>query len=231
MIKKIGVLLLRIGISAALLILLFRQVDSAAIWALIRRTDKQLFAAAAGVYVLVYILCFLRWVELLKAVQLRLPLTKLLPPYAGGLFFNIFLPSAIGGDIVRSIDLAASTRKTPEVVASVLLDRLSGFTALVLVALAGLYAGRHVIVRADVYLSVAVIAGILTLVLLVLFNSFVYRKINALFSAPSAGKVRATLGLIHAQVHIFRRRKKSVAVSLLISLALQMVSPLAGFLL
>ncbi len=229
--KKAGILLTRVVISLALLIFLLRQVDLRSLLGLMRRADKLLFAGAAGLYVVVYMLCFLRWKTLLKAAGIDLGLKQLIPPYAGGIFFNIFLPSSIGGDVVRSFDLAASTRRTPEVVASALVDRLSGYGGLVIVSILSLIAGTSMITERSVYVSVAVIAAVLAGLLLVLFNSYFYRKINAMLASPVTGSLRATLGSIHTHTHIFRHKKKAVGLSLLISLGVQLLSPLTSYLL
>ena len=51
-----------------------------------------------------------------------------------GLFFNLFLPSAVGGDIAKAYYAYKHSGKKLESVTSVLLDRLMGFSALMVMA-------------------------------------------------------------------------------------------------
>jgi len=47
---------------------------------------------------------------LLKAAKINLPLKRVIMSFSGGVFFNVFLPSTIGG-FLRSMDLAKHTQK------------------------------------------------------------------------------------------------------------------------
>jgi uncharacterized membrane protein YbhN (UPF0104 family) len=51
------------------------------------------------------------------------------------MFFNLFGPSTLGGDVVRSLYLGAPTSKRALALNTVIFDRLSGLTMLVLVAI------------------------------------------------------------------------------------------------
>jgi len=122
--KKILSVALRIVVSIVLLVLLFRlnKIDVSNLIFDIKGADKALLAAGFMVFFLVYLLGFWRWYMLLRAAGIQAPLKRLIVSFSGGVFFSIFLPSTIGGDIVKTADLAGHTRKTKEVIATVLLD-------------------------------------------------------------------------------------------------------------
>ncbi|CAN5488797.1 hypothetical protein BH11PLA2_BH11PLA2_33760 [soil metagenome] len=100
-----------------------------------QRPDWGYVAAAAVLLSIVVSLQFYRWYLLVNAVDL--PFTKRNALRLGlvGYFYNIFLPGAIGGDLVKAIYIAGDnpTRK-PVAVATVMIDRLLGLFGLVMLA-------------------------------------------------------------------------------------------------
>lgn len=78
------------------------------------------------------------------ALRWRLVLGPASPPwsyltrlYLVGGFFNLFLPTSVGGDAVRGASLARATGRTAEAVTSLVVDRLVGVGAMILYALLG----------------------------------------------------------------------------------------------
>jgi hypothetical protein len=75
-----------------------------------------------------------KWQLLLRAQKIEVPLSNLLSYTFVGLFFGNFLPTNVGGDLVRGYDLARHTSLPAETAISVLVDRLVGLIAFVFVA-------------------------------------------------------------------------------------------------
>src|SRR3989338_8020702 len=169
--KKVASVLLRVGTSVVLLFFIFRNIDKKSLFTIIKNADKPLLFLAFCIFFCGYVLCLLRWEMLLRALKIHLPLKRVIISFSGGLFFSLFLPSTIGGDFMRSIDLALHTKKPKEIIATVLLDRLSGYIGLVTLALLSLTFGWRLIQDKSVLFAVSIITGILILILLVLFNS------------------------------------------------------------
>ncbi len=227
--KKILTALLRVSVSIILLIFLFKQVDRKSLFEIIKNANPLLLLLAAFIFFLVYVLCLFRWEMLLRALKIHLPLKRVIISAAGGYFFSLFLPSTIGGDLMRSIDLATHTRRPHEVIATVVLDRVSGYVGLVLVALLAMLVGWRYINDKSVLLSVGIITAILIAVLLVLFNRFIYSKINKLIHSPNAGKIRQLLEDLHDELHYFKHHKKVIVNNLIFSLLVQAMPPLSFY--
>ncbi len=227
--KKIFSIILRISISIILLVFLFKQVDKKSLLEAIKNADKSLLFLAFLIFSLSYILCLFRWEMLLKAVKIHLPLKRVIISFSGGIFFSLFLPSTIGGDLMRSIDLAAHTKRPREVIATVLLDRLSGYVGLVLLALLALLFGWKLLQDKSILLSVIIITAVLIAILSVLFNKFIYSKINRLLHSPDAGRIRQLLKDLHEEMHYFKHHKKVIINNLIFSVLIQAVSPLTFF--
>ena len=75
-----------------------------------------------------------RWWVLLRGLGSEIPFRRLVSLYFAGNFFNVFLPSGFGGDVVRVVEAARDA--TPAAAAgTVLVDRLTGLMVLFLFAL------------------------------------------------------------------------------------------------
>ncbi|MFA5115281.1 MAG: lysylphosphatidylglycerol synthase transmembrane domain-containing protein [Candidatus Omnitrophota bacterium] len=231
--KKAASLLIRLAISAVLLSLLFKsqKIDIPALLGSIMRANKPLLAASFTIALLNYALCFYRWKMLLDASNIRPPLKKIISSFSGGIFFNSLLPSTVGGDVVRSLDLSAYTRRPKEVIATVLLDRLSGYVGLVGVILLWLLLGWRLVCNSPAVLwSIAIIALLLAAILLVLFNSFLFSRINSMLHPPRAGRIRESLKNLHQELHYFRNHKRVLFKNAMLSAFIQAVYPLSSYL-
>lgn len=227
--KKILSILIRISISMALLIFLFSRVEKSSLLEILKNADKSLLFVALFIFSLNYVLSLFRWEMLLGASKIHLPMKRVIISFSGGLFFSLFLPSTIGGDLMRSVDLATHTKKPKEVVATVLMDRLSGYIGLVILAAFSLLLGWGIVRDPSVLISVIILAVVLICVLLVLFDKALYTKVNKLIQSPNAGRTRQLLSNLHRELHIFRRHKDIVVDNLFLSILIQISTPLTFF--
>jgi len=228
-IKKILSILLRVGLSILLLVFLFKQVDEKSMLEIIKNVDKPLLLLSFLLFFTTYALGLFRWKLLVKALGIKLPLNRLVTAFSGGVFFSLFLPSTIGGDFLRSADLAVYTNKPKKIIASVFLDRLSGFIGLAILTLLSVFLGWKVIEDKSVLLSIWLIVGILVLLLFLLFNKFIYTKISGLLKSPNAGKIRSAISGLHEEIHLFRHKEKAVLVNILISIVVQSIPCITCF--
>ena len=96
-VKRILSIILRISISIVMLIFLFRMVDLRNLAEHIKQARFPLLVLAFAVFSLNYFLTFLRWKQLFKVVRVYPPAGRLMVSFTGGVFFNLFLPTSIGG--------------------------------------------------------------------------------------------------------------------------------------
>ncbi|TAM41267.1 flippase-like domain-containing protein [bacterium] len=225
--KRILSVLLRVSISVILLVFLFKfnKIDIRGLLNDIRSVNKIFLGAGFAVFFLGYFLGFLRWRMLVSAAGIQISMKRLISSFSGGVFFSIFLPSTIGGDVVRTADLAEHTRKAKEVIATVFLDRLSGYISLVFVVLPAILLGRGLVRDKVVLSSVAVIIGLLVIILLVLFNSFIYSRITRFLTTPGAEKIKEMIKDMHREIHVFRHRRKIIVYNLFLSFLVQLITP------
>ncbi|MFA5346069.1 MAG: lysylphosphatidylglycerol synthase transmembrane domain-containing protein [Candidatus Omnitrophota bacterium] len=229
-IKKIFSILLRVAISFIFLFFLFRQADEKSILEVLKNINKPFLLLAFLCYFLNYIFGLWRWVMLLRAVKINIPLRRVVTSFSGGAFFSLFLPSTIGGDFLRSVDLSMYTKKPKEIIATIFLDRLSGYIGLVILALIAMFLGWKILEDKSVLISLGIIIGLLFVILLLFFNKFLYSRINRFLKSPDAGKIRDLISDLHKEIHLFRHKPKVVVENILISIIIQAISPLTFYL-
>ncbi|MCX5708199.1 MAG: lysylphosphatidylglycerol synthase transmembrane domain-containing protein, partial [Candidatus Omnitrophica bacterium] len=227
--KKIGVIILRISISFILLIFLFKQVDSASLLEVIKKADKIFLYLSFLITFFGYLFCFWRWKMLLEAVEIKLPQKRLVSAFSGGIFFNMFLPSTVGGDFVRSADIGYHSKKTSTVVATVLLDRLSGFAGMILVSLVALVLGYGIIKDQRIVFAIGFLTVLLSLIILLIFNDFAYGHLIKFSSSGHPGKIRIGMRSVLEHMHGFKKHKSVIVKNLLLSIAIQSIAPITTY--
>jgi len=129
--------LARLVISAALFWWIVAQAGLADLLEAARRADPGPYALALLIAVVGIPIRAYRWQVLLDAVGARLPFWRTNHLYFVGAFFNAFLPTGFGGDVVRVLEIGEGA-SSPQAAGTVLVDRLTGFIALFMLALAAL---------------------------------------------------------------------------------------------
>jgi len=129
--------LVRVLVSAGVLGFLFWKIGLGETLAALRRADLSYLLAAFLLFVLSLGIRSYRWLVLIRGLDPRVPFGRLLRLYFVGQFFNTFLPSAFGGDVVRALELTQDT-DTSAAIGTVLLDRMTGLLVLFVMGLAAL---------------------------------------------------------------------------------------------
>ena len=132
-------LLVRLGVSAALLYFVLRSIDLTAFRERVASMNPAWLALALIVYAAQQMIAVWRWDRLLRAQHIEVERKKLAESIWVSMFFNNFLPSNIGGDVVRITDTAREAGSKTLATTVVLVDRAIGLTALLVVAAIGAF--------------------------------------------------------------------------------------------
>ena len=133
---KSVLIVLKLTVSTVLLIILFRRADAPAMWMRFKQMDPFWTLAALAVYGLMLAVSAWRWRLLLRVQTVNVSLGTLTKSFLVATFFNNFLPSNIGGDVVRVADTAPFTGSKTLATTVVLIDRILGLIALLVLAAA-----------------------------------------------------------------------------------------------
>jgi uncharacterized protein (TIRG00374 family) len=220
--KRGALLAAKVSVSLALLAYLFATSDLRALEERVRTADLLLLSAAVGCYVVMLALATWRWQLLLEALGCVAPMRDLTASYLVATFFNNFLPSNIGGDIVRVRDGSRLTGSTTSSLAVVGIDRILGLGALwVLAAVAFVLAGPELRGLAGAR-SVVGGLGLLFLGLAIMFfKPGIARRMMALSRLSTIGWIQERFEVVQDTVHSYRAQVQTVWLALGASLALQ----------
>lgn len=133
----------KLAVSLALLAFLLSRVDAADLWAGARKASPSWLVAALGIYTLNIVAGAWRWHLLLDAQHVPVRRRTLFGSLLVATFFNNFLPSNIGGDVIRIRDTASLARSRTLATTVVLVDRGLGLMALVLISAVGATMAAH----------------------------------------------------------------------------------------
>jgi hypothetical protein len=128
-------LVLKILFSSTLMFLLYRRIPLEDLKGIFASLEYIYFVPICLLLFMNAVLSALKWRLFLLADGIDIPLPRLTMTYLIGSFYNLFLPSSIGGDSYRIYDIAQQSRDSVRSAASVFADRFSGFLALVSLSL------------------------------------------------------------------------------------------------
>jgi len=127
--------LAKLGVSTALIAVLFGNQDISALFKQIVRADRTALVLALGFLALIAPTLALRWSVVLRALSTPRDFRTTFPLVMIGQFFSQTLPSAVGGDVVRVWLMHKTGVPTAVVISGVLVDRIVGVAALLLFAM------------------------------------------------------------------------------------------------
>jgi uncharacterized membrane protein YbhN (UPF0104 family) len=151
--------LLRVAVSVGLLAWLFTSADLRSLWATLQSFNVAVYALVVPVSTFGMALRAWRWHVVLLAAGARLSFRRTLYLCYVGAFFNTILPSGVGGDVVRVLEVGPEVTKQ-QATGTVLIDRLAGFVVLFLTALAALPLSANYLPAATVGLIAAMTVGV-----------------------------------------------------------------------
>lgn len=220
--------LARVLISVGALAFLLWKIGLSQTLAVLRDADLWRLLAAFVLFLASLVIRAVRWAVLLHALGLHVPFGRLVYLYFVGAFFNSFLPSGFGGDVIRALELTQDT-PTPAAVGTVLVDRMTGLLVLLALGLGALPFSAARLAPWLIWLLVAVAGGGLIAGGLLL-DGRLLRHVSARLPEPVSLRGSGALGRIYAAVTGcgWRAIGQALAISLLFNLVNILINFLCG---
>ena len=184
-----------------------------------------LLMTAAGIVV-----SALRWEAVLLGLGIHARARRLLHHYLAGLFVGNFLPSTIGGDVLRARRLSVDQGEGAgaDIFASVVLERLTGMLVLPVITLTALAVNPGLRELG----SASLVATLVSVATLVLLSTLLYLASHENVGGRFTGSSRwhQFAGAVHLGTARFRRHPGAIAEVLGAAFGYQLVVVLAAFL-
>lgn len=129
-------LLVKIGLTALAIYIVYRQIDWNQLQQIILHANWVWLLPAFFLFLISKLVHAFRLLVFYSCINVRISSTYNIKLYLAGMFYNLFLPGGIGGDGYKIIVLKKAIKvSTRNLVEASLLDRVSGLTAIVFLAL------------------------------------------------------------------------------------------------
>jgi len=214
---------LRFGLSIGLLMYVFSKIDLAQTAEVLKSTDPLYIIFAAIAFLTVNGILLFRWFIFIRALDLSATTKNVILHYFYGLFGNLFLPTAIGGDLLKAFGLCKSSTQKPRVIASILIDRLSGFASIAIVAICAFVLGYKYVNDNSLIIPIVLMAAGSVTIAAILLNETVYSLFCRVFNRWP--RFKKSLMTMHYDIALLKESHKSKegGKAILISCVSQMV--------
>lgn len=185
--KKTAIKLLQILITLLLLAFVFYQVGlfsesgRSKFMSVLVNVSLPFLLLSIAVGVLINASSALKWYMLTRSQNLKASYPRIFAYYLVGQFYNLFLPTSVGGDVVRAYELGKFSGRQADSLASVFVERYTGVLTLLLISGLAILSQVSLISVDFVRLSLVVFALGLGFIAWMLFDQRLYRYVRGVF--------------------------------------------------
>jgi len=216
-------------ISLFLLALLFwlARENFAKIWQLLSSINIAVFGLAFLIFMLGVVLMAWRLQVILAGQDVFLSLKDLFPLTLIGYFFTNFMPTSVGGDLVKAHYISKTNNRRLSAYTSVFVDRVIGMFSVALIATIALLITRETLGHRFIFWSIIFLLGSCFLFALSLFQKTLLKKISSalgLIRLTRFLKIDAPIKKAYNALTIYTSRKDLIAKALVLSVVAQFIT-------
>lgn len=222
--RKAIFFILRLLIGLGLLVFLFWKVGIVEILAQLKQIDTLYIVLSIVLFLSAVLIISLRWKILLDAHTIHIPYLKTFAFYLIGFFFNNFLPTIIGLDLIRAVYVSNAYGKRAECFASVISEKAIGILGILVLGVFFL----PLFLLKDRFIAF-IFAGFLALTVLFTAGIFFFPKRRRLrglawaFKLRILSSIKESLARFYDALYYYKDRKSSLFLTLLLSVAYQII--------
>ncbi len=209
---------LKPAVTLTLYALVFYWTDAGKVFGTLRETRLQFVLPAILLYMAGQAISAWRWQLLLPPIGLRSSYLRLLGFYFTGMFFNLFLPTIVGGDAVKAVLLSRETGAPARATISVFMERNVGLCSLLSVAIAAAYVAPPVelfglsLLALGWLLAIGYIAANI-----ILLSPYAYHLADRLIAATPLSQLRPRAASLYDAIVPYKRAFGALASTLVLS--------------
>lgn len=218
---------IKILVSAFILYVLFRNINTGEFWATVVSVNPFSVLLVAFIFLFTQAVSTYRWRAVLSK-DIRLPYKKLFSIYFIGMFFNNFLPTMVGGDIIKGYYLYKRTGRGDLSLASIFMDRYSGFSALIVVTAIALIPGWSLIKGTGLPGFFVLLIGSYLGISLVLWVTFLHRWVMRILARIHFYGINRKIETVY-EVLMSYKTHRGILVRIFICSAVVQVGVMVGY--
>lgn len=215
--------IVRLLITAVLLLYVLQKVGvfdtqkRAELFTLLRSVSLPLLVLSFFVSLLLNLSSAYKWYLLLRSRGVVVSFFRAWALYMVGIFFSLFLPTSMGGDLIRIHELGRMTGKRAAAAASVFIERFSGMVILFLLTILTLLMQKELLSVAWMIISLLIAVAASLALIWVIIDERPYTFVKTLLSGHFAifDKILSKVDKIHCAVLEYRDDRWALFVALL----------------
>jgi uncharacterized protein (TIRG00374 family) len=211
-------------VTIGLYVLVFYWTNAEQIVGTLRTAQLGIVALCIALYAAGQALSALKWWFLIVPVGLSTSYARLLGFYFTGMFFNLFLPTIVGGDAVKAVLLARETGAPARATMSVFMERDTGLCALLAIALVAAYVAPPVTLYG---ISLVALTWLLTAgyvaANIALFSPWAYRLVDRVIALSPLGAIRPRTASLYQAAAPYSSALGVITFAVVLSIAFQAV--------
>jgi len=212
---------LRLGVTVALLVVLFREVPLSQITELFGRARADLVILSAILFGVSLIGSAYQWWLFLKSQRIEISFRKTLDFYLVGLFFNNFLPANVGGDVMKVIDVNRSGGSKAGALTATFMDRAMGLLVLVFAATVAAWVAGASAPFPEMRIPLVASSLGLVAVFAAIFSRRVLRRAARFAAGVPGARVRALSGRLIAHLEMLQVDRRIFGITFAVSIVTQ----------
>ena len=216
------VTVLRVGVSAGLLalLLIISRDELSALDLDSKRAAAAWLVAAALAIAAAFVTASARWWQVADTLDVKVSGRSMLSIYLAAQFVGNFLPTTIGGDVLRVNRLGRLCGSEANAFASVIIERLTGWVVLPLLTLAALASQPSLLTHSGGHIAGGLALGTLAVLAFIVWVAEHPRGLGRL---AGGSRIRDALGAVHTGLSVFRRHRRAAGRLLTVGFAYQIL--------
>lgn len=219
--KKSLKIAFRVSVTLLLLAFLLRAISWSTLLITLTHVQPVILSLGLAVGVLGLIVSAFQWQVILKAEEIHVALFRLVKLYLVGLGFSHFLPTGMGGDLLKAFYVGRDSGKGAASVSAVIMTRITGFLGMLLLAIPALILWHEYFTKNVIVWFVLLSLGITSLIGGAVFVAHLVSRF------PTGGRTvphaLASMMRIGEAISVSARRPRSLWTAMLIGLILWVV--------
>jgi hypothetical protein len=218
--SHLGSILLRLGVSfgaMALILYSLRDKIGDALTILVSEVSWSWFFLGLVTYFLCHVVLSIRLLCVFQVQNISMSFREALYLSFLGLFFNLFFPSAVGGDVAKAYYAYKHSGKKIESTIAVILDRLVGFVAMILIAVVALAFFSRELNDSRIDQLVYVFLGLMLFSLFFFGSKRFAKSFKFLFAWIPSEKWKQRLSDLYHAMYRYKHHKNTLAATILLS--------------
>jgi glycosyltransferase 2 family protein len=222
-VKKLLTTSLRLIFTAVMVAWIISQVDLRSVGGVLAQARLPWLMLGVAVNLISVLMASWRWQRILVGLGVIKPLLSVMRLVLIGAFFNMFLPSSVGGDVMKMVLIAPDVTRREVAVSSVLMDRVIGLAVTIGVGLVAVLLLPRIWSEPAVIITLSLAVAVFCAGVITLFNRELIDFVGRIIPKFVWNRVGPLILRVHESLMVIGRSPRTLLETMGISVLRQIV--------